>query len=144
MDVKDIPTWSKGVAADIKDTTILNESLTDDSSHVPVKKDVDNAQLLEYNVVRDGATGMLMDIKNVKVDHVAQTECDHKLDLTVDVADTARPYPVLLVQVKQELDDVESICPQHHTALHSDIKLPGYFFYFFYFFISTKTHYTYI
>jgi hypothetical protein len=33
-------------------------------------------------------------------------------------------HPVLRVQVKQELDDVNSVCTEHSTTVHSDIHIP--------------------
>jgi hypothetical protein len=31
------------------------------------------------------------------------------MELMADIPDAGRPYPVLLVQVKQEIDDVEGV-----------------------------------
>jgi hypothetical protein len=67
---------------------------------------------LFYNVVSGGASGITMDMK-VK-------------GVLGDVPDTGIPYPVLFVQVKQEIDDVEGVCPEHDTTVYSDIKLDEY------------------
>jgi hypothetical protein len=90
--------------------------------------EVDNTYTLEYTVGTDGASGisMVLEDEDVKVEHVAQTDCDSTMELTDDIPDTGRPYPVLLVQVKQEIDDVEGVCPEHDTTVYSDIKLPEY------------------
>jgi hypothetical protein len=130
MEAKYTLTRCQEMPVDTKeDTHNVNTSVSyDNASDVPVKKEVDNALTLDNKVVTGGASGisMVMEDEDVKVEHVAQTDCDSKMKLTADIPDTGRPYPVLLVQVKQEIDDIEGICPEHDTTVYSDIKLPGY------------------
>jgi hypothetical protein len=128
MDVKDILTRYQSVPGDIKDRTAQTESVTDVNSDVRVKKEVHNTHQLEYYLVADGASGMSMKLKvnDVKIEDVEQTDCDSKMAPMADVPDTDRPHPVLLVQVKQELDDVDGVCTEHITTVHSDIHIPVY------------------
>jgi hypothetical protein len=119
MDVKDILTRCQEVSGDIKETTAQTES--DGNNDVPVKKEVDNTHQIEYNVVTDGGMSMHMGFKDVQLE---QTVCEHKMEMMADVSDTGRPHPVLLVQVKRDLD-VHGVCPQHGTIVHGDRTLPG-------------------
>jgi hypothetical protein len=132
MEAKDALARRQEMPVDTKeDTHNLTTSVSyDNTSDVSVKKEVDNAHTLEYNVCTDGASGISMEAqgvkdKDIKVEHIAQTDCDSKMELAADIPNTGRPYPVLLVQVKQELVDVEGICPEHDTTVHRDRKLPG-------------------
>jgi hypothetical protein len=130
MESKYTPTRCQKMPVDTKeDTHNVNTSVSyDNASDVTVKKEVDNKYTLVYNVVTDVASkmSMVMEDEDVKLERLAQTDCDRKMELTAKIPDTGRPYPVLLVQVKQELDDVEGGCPEHDTTVHSDIKLPDY------------------
>jgi hypothetical protein len=124
MDVKDMLTRYHDVPGDIKGSKSQTESVTDGNNDVTVKKEMDNTHHLEYCVVNYGASRTSMDreINDVKLENVEQTYCDSKMAL--DVPDTDRPHPVLLVQVKQELDDVDSVCTGHSTTVHCVMHFP--------------------
>jgi hypothetical protein len=129
MEAIETLTRCQEMSVDSKEDThhLITSVSYDNTRDMSVKKEIDNAHTLEYNVVTDGPSGisMMMEDENVKVEHVAHTVCDSKMELTADVPYTERPYPVLLVQVKQELDDEESICPNQYTTVYRDSKLPG-------------------
>jgi hypothetical protein len=116
MDVKDMLTQCQEVPGDIKHTTAQTESVADRNSDVTVMKELYNTHQVDYYVVNNGASGMLMDgeINNVKLENSEQTDCDSPIAPYGD-----SPHPVLLVQVKQELDDVDGVCTEH-----SDIQFP--------------------
>jgi hypothetical protein len=113
---------------DSKDNThTLNIPVAyDNTSDVPVKKEVDNTHAQEYNVVTDGASeiSMVMEDEDVTVEHVA-LEFDSKVK-PGDIPDKGRPYPMFLVQVIQELD-IERVCNVHDATVYSDTQLPGCF-----------------
>jgi hypothetical protein len=127
MDVKDILTGCQEVLGDSKDTTTKTEYVTEDNRDVPVKTEVESTDQLDYYVVNHGASGMSVEIKarDIKLEDVEQTYCDSKMAPMADVPVTDRPHAVLLVQVKHELDDVDSICTESSTTVHSDIHVSG-------------------
>jgi hypothetical protein len=142
MDVKDILTRHLEVPGDIKDTTLQTDSVTDGNSDVTVKKEVENTDQLEYCVVNDGGSGMSMkmEVKDIKLEDVEQiygdskmasmadveqTYCDSKMTPMVDVSDTDRPHPVLLLHVKQELEDVDGVYTEPSTTVHTVMQLSG-------------------